>query len=84
MFPARQVVLTPEDRVKQHDQERNDTYRKMLQGPVGNAIRVWCLADFETPNGILNSGSLAGTNKCARIASFTTSMAAGTDGSFTG
>jgi hypothetical protein len=27
----------------------------MLQGPVTNTVRAWCLADFETPNGVLNS-----------------------------
>jgi hypothetical protein len=61
----------------------------MLQGPVRDTVWAWCLADFETPNGVLNFrgvvslGSLAGAKEYVRIASLTTSMTAGTDGSFT-
>ena len=26
----------------------------MLQGPIGDTVWVWYLADFETPNGVFN------------------------------
>ena len=62
----------------------------MLQGPVRNTAGPGALPTLRpqiaswTSVGLVSLGSLAGAKEYARIASLTTSMTAGTDGSFIG
>jgi len=43
-----------ENRVKNPDEEGYRSLRKMLQGPVWNAVSFWSPADLEIPDDFVN------------------------------
>ena len=61
----------------------------MLEGPVWDTVRAWCLADFETADGIFNlhgvgQHGFACSYEYARKATSTVAITAGSAGSATG
>jgi hydroxyacyl-ACP dehydratase HTD2-like protein with hotdog domain len=47
-------VVSEENKVKDLGEEGYRSLAKMLQDPVRYTVRAWSLADFETPDDVLN------------------------------
>jgi hypothetical protein len=54
VLPHSREVVSEENRVKDLGKEGYSLLGKMLQGPVRYTIRARSLADFETPDDVLN------------------------------
>jgi DNA-binding ferritin-like protein (Dps family) len=54
VLPHNREVVSEENRVKNLGEEGYRSLRKMLQDPVWYTVRARSLADFETPDDILN------------------------------